>query len=402
MPRLPLKTWNGLPVIYEGNGHIKDFVVRNGNVIETNIDIVASSFFMLSRYEEILVDAQDEYGRFPATASIAYKENFLTRPIVNEYIDLLWNWIDSLELGFKRRKLWNGKDFAACLTHDVDTVRKWSMDNIYHEILCCGSMALKKRKPLSAGSRMTKAALSMLSLNDPYWSFNSIMNLEERYGFSSSFYFFGGGRNPKDATYSIHDNKMSRLLLEIQDRGNEVGVHGSFDSYNNLEILRYEKANLEELVGNISSIRQHFLRFHVEQTFAIYEELGIGCDVTLGFANHEGFRAGICLPFHPYNIEKDKPYDVIEIPLTIMDCTLGAAGHRGLGIEESWQSVESLLAAVKGHGGCIVLLWHNSYMDKFEYPGYAGIYARILKYIAENNGMGMPAKTIYGDFQQFC
>jgi len=125
MPQLPLKRWNGLPVIYEGNGDIRSPVVQSENLIETNIDIIASSFFMLSRYEEVIVDEKDQYDRFPATASVAYKEDFLTRPIVNEYIDLLWGWIDSFQLGFKRRVFWGGKDFAVLLTHDVDTIQRF-------------------------------------------------------------------------------------------------------------------------------------------------------------------------------------------------------------------------------------------------------------------------------------
>ena len=394
MPQLPLKCWNGLPVIYEGNGDLQSFVVQSETLIETNIDLLASSFSMLSRYEEILVDEKDQYDRFPAKASIAYKDNFLTRPIVNEYIDLLWEWIDSFNLGFKRKKLWNGKDFAACLTHDIDTVKRWGMRGIYSEVRHWGEITLKKRKPLAGMRRMTKASASILSFKDPYWNFEKIINLEKEYGFSSSFYFFGGGKHPSDARYSIHDDKISRLLLEIQDRGHEVGLHGSFDSYSNPEMLQSEKENLEKLAGEICSIRQHYLRFDAQKTFAIHEKLGIKCDVTLGFAAHEGFRAGFCFPFQPYNIKEDRPFDVLEIPLTIMDGTLSDTKYRGLTAEEAWQSVESLLVTVKRYGGCIVLLWHNSYLDEFEHADHTGVYERTLEWIAENNGLGQSARKL--------
>ena len=102
MPKLPLKRWNDLPVIYEGQSDLRAFVVHSDNMVETNIDLIASSFFMVSRYEEIIVDEKDQYNRFPATASVAYKENFLTCPIVNEYIDVVWQWIDRFGLGFER------------------------------------------------------------------------------------------------------------------------------------------------------------------------------------------------------------------------------------------------------------------------------------------------------------
>lgn len=397
MPRLPLKSWSGLPVIYEGDGNIGSPVVRTGNMIETNVDIIASSLFMLSRYEEILLDERDRYDRFPATASIAYKEGFLTRPIVNEYIDLLWEWIDSFDLACNRKELWNGRDFAACLTHDIDTVKRWHVRSICSEALNFGFITFKKRKPLIAMRRMVKNCISVLSPGDPYWNFDRTMALEEHYGFSSSFYFFGGGNHRSDAPYSIHDSQISRLLSKIQDRGHEIGLHGSFDSYNNLEMLRNEKENLEIVAGEIFSIRQHYLRFDAQKTFAIHEKLGIKCDVTLGFAAHEGFRAGICLPFHPYNLEEDRPFDVLEIPLTIMDGTLSDAKYRGLHAEEAWQSVKSLLETVKRHRGCIVLLWHNTHLDTFECADFAEVYERTLYWIACNNGLGLSAKQICRD-----
>jgi peptidoglycan/xylan/chitin deacetylase (PgdA/CDA1 family) len=328
---------------------------------------------------------------------VSYKEGFLTRPVVNEYMDLLWEWIDSFNLGFKRKKFWNGKDFAACLTHDIDAAEKWSKSGLYGEARHWGAIALKERKPLSTINRMAKAMAFMLNSDDPYWNFDRIMNMEKQYGFSSSFYFFGGGRHKLDARYSVEDGKISTLLSEIQSRGHEVGLHGSFDSYSKLEMLRSEKENLEKVAGEIFSIRQHYLRFDTQKTFDIYEKLGIKCDVTLGFAAHEGFRAGICLPFYPYNLEEDRPFDVLEIPLTIMDGTLSDAKYRGLNAEEAWQSVKSLLETVKRQRGCIVLLWHNTHLDRFESADFAEVYERTLYWIACNNGLGLSAKQICRD-----
>lgn len=400
MPQLPLRRWNDLPVIYEGNGEIGSLVTRSGNIIETNIDMIASSFFMLSRYEEILVNEKDQSERFPAQSSVAYKENFLTKPIVNEYIELLWKWINSFNLGFKRRLLWDGKDFTACLTHDVDSVRKWTGRGIYDEVLHWGNIALKKRELLTAVSKIAKACTSILNPNDPYWNFEWIMDIEKQYGFSSSFYFFGfDSKHLSDADYSLQENRILRLVSKIQDRGCEVGLHGSYHSYNDLGILQREKANLEKLVGKVYSVRQHALRFDIRETFAIHEKLGIKCDVTLGFAQHEGFRAGFCLPFHPYNIEEDRPFDMLELPLATMDNTLSSAKYRGLDAEKAWQNIESLLAAVKSCGGCIVLLFHNSHLDILNHTDYIDIYKQCLKYISENNGDGMSTRQV---IERYC
>jgi hypothetical protein len=399
MPQLPLSRWNNLPIIYEGNSDLRNFVVQYDNIVETNIDIIASSFFMLSRYEELMVNEKDQFGRFPAAASIAYKENFLTRPIVNDYIDMLWEWIDGFDLGYERRTLWNGKDFAACLTHDIDHTRRWTTRSICRELVNSGDMAFRKHSPLAAIRKVAKTTISVLSLKDPYWNFDEIMALEKYYGFSSSFYVFGDGKHRKLSNYSIYDGKISRLLSEIQDKGHEVGLHGSLDSYNDLEMLREEKENLERLVGDIFSVRQHFLKLSVPDTFTIHEKLHIKCDVTLGFAEHEGFRAGCCFPFRPYNIEEDRPLDVLEIPLTVMEGTFSEAQYKGMNEAEAWQSMESVLTEVKNHRGCVVLLWHNTHLSKFEHADSAVIYEQSLKWIADSNGLGTSAKYLVESFQ---
>jgi len=46
-------------------------------------DPFAASFYLISRYEEYLPYRKDEYGRFHAKESIAYKKGFLQKPLVN-------------------------------------------------------------------------------------------------------------------------------------------------------------------------------------------------------------------------------------------------------------------------------------------------------------------------------
>ncbi|MGB1307673.1 MAG: DUF7033 domain-containing protein, partial [Oceanihabitans sp.] len=46
-------------------------------------DIFAASFYLLSRYEEYLPHVKDDYGRFTAEESLAFKNNFLNQPIVD-------------------------------------------------------------------------------------------------------------------------------------------------------------------------------------------------------------------------------------------------------------------------------------------------------------------------------
>ena len=46
-------------------------------------DIFAAAFYMLSRYEEYLPHVKDDYGRFTAKESLAFKHGFLDQPVVD-------------------------------------------------------------------------------------------------------------------------------------------------------------------------------------------------------------------------------------------------------------------------------------------------------------------------------
>ena len=72
---------------------IKDLEYLKENIPEKieELDILAASFFMLTRWEEYVNRTRDNHNRFQATASLAYKQGFLDRPIVNEYIEEVKN-----------------------------------------------------------------------------------------------------------------------------------------------------------------------------------------------------------------------------------------------------------------------------------------------------------------------
>lgn len=389
LPEIPLKKFGDMSVIYWGRGEFDGFIRRSENLIETNIDIVASSFFMLSRYEEIVLGKKDKFDRFPATESLAYKEEFLDRPIVNEYIELLWKWIDSFGLGFKRRKLWGGKDFAICLTHDVDTIKKYK---IYPPLRTIGSLMVKDKNLEKAFAVIIDYFKAKLG-KDPYDNFSYIMNLEDKYGFKSSFYFMSGGNTEYDAGYSINDSYIISLIKILQEKDFEIGLHPSFNSYNNFQILNSEKEKLEKVTKNaIFGGRQHYLRWKSPDTWRILEKAELKYDTTLSFAEHEGFRCGICFPYKPFDVLEGKVLDIWELPLTVMDGSL--FDYQNLTPEEGFQRIKNIINTVKKYQGVFVLLWHNSSLDDLKLLGWVEVYEKTIQYLGRENVFNAPAKAI--------
>ncbi|MFI5132468.1 MAG: DUF7033 domain-containing protein, partial [Chitinophagales bacterium] len=67
---------------FEANGN-KAFFKTQGDF---PFDILAASFYLLSRYEEYLPHSKDKYGRYAHENSLAYKEKFLNLPLVNIWL----------------------------------------------------------------------------------------------------------------------------------------------------------------------------------------------------------------------------------------------------------------------------------------------------------------------------
>jgi len=385
MPRMPLERYHDLPVIYAGQGKIDDFVKETENGVETNIDIIASSFFMVSRYEEVIINSRDEHARFPATASLAYQEGFLDRPIVNEYIELLWNWIQLLKSDLKRRPLWpQDKDFAVCLTHDVDSIRKY---RFLPPVITIVSLVLR-RNFKQAISRTLEYLSSILNLRkDPFDTFDYMLNLEQKYGFRSSFYFLGSPGVKFAGRYAIDSTVVKRLIHEIEESGCEVGLHGNYESFDDFQNMTEAKQKLDAVVKDRSyGCRQHFLRWKTPDTWRIQEAAGLLYDTTMTFADCTGFRCGFCLPFRPFDLLENRVMDIWELPLIVMEGSLQNAQYQGLEPHKALDAIIKLINTIKSYGGVFTVLWHNSSLDsQGEWTGWQEVYEQMLEYISSQD-----------------
>jgi hypothetical protein len=396
MPETPLGKYRDLPAIYRGSGAFDNWVRNSEGLIETNIDIIASSFFMLSRYEEVVLDKKDKHDRFPATASLAYKEGFLDRPIVNEYIELLWGWIKQLKPELTRKPFWpDSRDFAVCLTHDVDWIRKYS---IVPPVFSIGS-AMLRQKNLRLASNITSDYLRTLFRykKDPFAdTFDYMLNIEKKYVCKSSFYFMAGGKSRFDERYSLAEPEAVALIRQIEKVNCEVGLHGSYDSYNHLEYMLSEKARLDTVVKDKSyGCRQHCLRWKTPDTWRLQEKAGLLYDATLSFADHVGFRCGICLPYQPFDIAENRKLAVWELPLIIQEVTLHGASYQNMLPKLAYDEFVKHIEITKRFHGVFVLLWHNSSFDPLSgWSGWKKVYEDVMSYIGKQNAFIEPGRNI--------
>jgi len=114
---------------------------------------------------------------------------------------MLWNMLKFLGINQKRKE----KKFKLILTHDIDNLYKWKS---WKQIIrIAGGDVLKRRNLNLALSRIRKyEKIRQGKINDPYDTFDYLMDKSESIGIKSRFYFMSGGVTKYDNNYKIKGN----------------------------------------------------------------------------------------------------------------------------------------------------------------------------------------------------
>ena len=88
------------------------------NYYVLNADIIASVFFLVTRYEEYVNrDCRDLHGRFIGKQSLPYRLGFLDDPIVEMYGEYIKQLLKDLGYSIRDKQ---GEFISVNMTHDID------------------------------------------------------------------------------------------------------------------------------------------------------------------------------------------------------------------------------------------------------------------------------------------
>lgn len=356
-----------IPVLYGTPGVPAQAWRRTDAGIDLSVDIFGSVFFVLSRYEELVRPERDEHERFPSSASIAVSEGFLGRPIVDEYVDLLWAALHEVWPFLERRP----STFRLRTTHDVDHPWATIGESSRTVARSAAGDVVRRRDPSLAWRRVRGAADSRSGRvdRDPFHTFDTLMAASERNGLRSTFYVLAGNEpGDHDFRYRSDDPLMVRLLADIHDRGHEIGLHGSYASFRSADRIAFEFEALRRacrLAGFEQpawGVRQHYLRLALPDTWRHHEAAGLEHDSTLGFAEAEGFRAGTGREFPIFDLAAGRALRLRERPLLVMDTTLFV--YRRLDVAGATRRACAVVDAARRHGTDAVTLYHNNHVAR--------------------------------------
>jgi hypothetical protein len=374
MPATPLARWRpediGLapalvspevPVIYGAELQRGGYGRARADRIELGIDLFGGILFQLARYEEIAQPASDEHDRYPPEASLAHREGFLTRPLVEEYVEILRSALTRLwpTLPLVR------PEFRLRVSHDVDwpVQRRVSLPRGVKAI----AGDLVRRRDVDLAARRLRSQLRRDPTDDPYYTFDEIMDASERRGLRSAFYFMAGSSDTRfDGTYRLDEPWVASLIARIHERGHEIGLHPSYLTYRDPARLTAERETLArccEALGVEQARwggRQHFLRWSNPVTWRAWDDAGLAYDASLGYARAPGFRCGVCREYPVFDLPAGRRLNLRESPLVAMD--VFAVERPPAERPAALDRFAELKETCRRYGGEFTLLWHNSHL----------------------------------------
>jgi hypothetical protein len=377
LPHLPLQIWEESPILF-GNPVVEQI----SNTIVLHADLIASTYFLISRYEEMVQKGKrDVHGRFPGKESLPYRAGFIDSPLVDEYGKLLRTKLR--ETGFEVpeppqeiKKIY--------LTHDVDQLSHYRSFRGF-----MGGLLRGIRRP-NEGNKAIKSYFGGLK-NDPWytspWLFKLDNSVRQKLGANRCepivFIKVGGGSRKEDKPFIAHHIPDFQTLIKLCKRKNiSFGLHTSYEAGIHPDRIAGEKKHLERVSKKtILYNRNHFLNSREPQDMQALIDAGITDDFTMGYAAVAGFRLGTCRPVKWINPIKKELTSLTLHPLTIMDGSLSDKRYMYLNAHDAYEYCIRLIDMVENWSGELVLLWHNTSVEDNPQSYHRNLYSEIIKYL---------------------
>ncbi len=374
IPSLPLTIWEECPILF-GSERVE--IVGETTVLHA--DLIASTYFLISRYEEMVrYDIRDAHKRFPGRESTLYKAGVIDKPIIEEWGVALRNLmringIDIAEPQKRIRKVY--------LTHDVDRLAH------YRNMRGMLGGILRGLKRPSEGNNALRSFFGSISY-DPWYTFPFIYrldkNLESKIGKENceivTFFRTGVSTMKQDKPrINIHHPDYRNLVKLTKRKSIKIGLHSSYEAGCFPELIEDEKRKLEKITKQDCIFnRNHYLNNREPKDFTHLINYGFTDEFSMGYADIAGFRLGTCRSVQWINPENKELTQLRLHPLTIMDVSLSDKRYMYMNAHDAYQYCEHLIQTVELYNGELSLLWHNDSCEKTANSYHRKLYRDLL------------------------
>jgi hypothetical protein len=356
----PIKVfqWKDHPAFYKTAGDLP-------------FDLLAASFYLISRYEEYLPHKLDAYGRFAHKNSVAYKNNFLQLPLVNLWLKeltlLLTLRFPSLSLKFRA--------FTYIPTYDIDIAWSYLNKGIVRN---AGGFV---RSLLKAKGDEILERMSVLkgAKADPFNSYSRLNDLNQKTNCAAIYFFLVAKSNQGYDKNILPGNKEYQELIKKHAANYAIGIHPSWQSGDKQELLQEEIECLGNITGKrVNKSRQHYIRMKLPDTYRKLIAAGITEDYSMGYGSINGFRASYCLPYKCYDLEKEEITSLTMYPFCYMEAN--SYYEQNYSAQQALEEMEHYYKVTKNVNGLLITIWHNHFLgtDKM-FEGWKEVYEEFMR-----------------------
>ena len=324
-------------------------------------DIFAAAFYLLSRYEEYLPHEQDVHGRYSYKSSLAYREDFLSQPLVDI-------WLENFRKALLRKfpsMLLRRKSFKCILTYDIDIAYAYRHKGL------TGNAAGFARSLVQRDWTSIRNRLKVLrgKMKDPYDCYEWLDALHLYCRLKPNYFFLVAGRqNHYDRNIPTYV-KSYRQLIEYYSRMYRVGIHPSWRSNENFSILKEEIQWLSVVTeSEIELSRQHYIKMSFPVTYRRLIEAGIRKDFSMGYGTVNGFRASVSSSFRWFDLEANSSTPLLIHPFCFMDANSYFESKQTP--EQAYAELMEYYLRIKSLNGTMISVWHNNILGTM--PGMEG------------------------------
>lgn len=278
--------------------------------------------------------------------------------------------------------------FAVVLSHDLDDL------TVAPRHLVFAAQNAFRHHDVSQAAHLAKAFVSRRAV---YRTFKQINEIERKFAATSSFYFLASPDDVFGRKYTLRD--VEGDMKDVLDAGSEVGFHTGFWSYDDVDEIRRQKKDLEDVLGSrVIGARNHVMRFKPPRTWNVLTAAGFQYDSTYGYPDMIGFRNGIASAFTPYDCNAQREIPIIEVPVMIQDWTM--MWWMKLNPQEALRQVTTLLDTVARYHGVLTVLWHSwtfaypASFGGFFQPEWTRLYEKILQEATLRNAWITDTKSL--------
>ena len=277
------------------------------------------------------------------------------------------------------------------LSHDVDAISKTLSIRLKQSAFNFFNFGrnLFHRKFLRSAQYFTKGLTFLFSKED-WWVFNELIQTEKEKGIKAVYNFCADPR-PKnikrwlmDPSYDLSSPRLNNLLRMLVENGHKIGIHPTYDCWENSHLLEKQIKFLEEHSGlKINSCRQHWLRFSWNHTWSAQVSSGIQSDSTLMYNDRAGFRNSSSVVWQPWCTQKMQRHNLNCTTSVLMDSHL--YDYQCIDHQDHGKFLHRWIKEIHSvHGSCQIL-WHPQTLTK-DYGWSEGFRNLLTEIKAFSNG----------------